>query len=205
MYKKILNENQLKLLDFVKLFNKDFFLVWWTAIALNLNHRKSIDFDLFSAKPIKHLKIIDTIIKNWYKIEHTLVNNSDELTVIVLWVKITFLYYPFLIKARDFIIKDIIKSPDLLDLASMKAYAMWRRSKWKDYVDMYFLLNNKFRVKDISKKAEEIFSWAFDEKLFRQQLCYYEDIDFTEDVEYIWDSIDQDEVKNFLSKIAVLD
>ena len=46
---------------------------------------------------------------------------------------------------------------DLLDLAAMKAYALGRRSKWKDYVDLYFLYLvigaklskiNVWRVKD---------------------------------------------------------
>jgi hypothetical protein len=205
MYKIVLNTNQLKLIDLIKLFNKDYYLVGWTAIALNLNHRKSIDFDLFSSRPIKHNKIIDTLIKNWYKIEHTLVNNSDELTIIILWVKITFLYYPFSIKAKDYIIADIIKSPSLLELASMKAYAMWRRSKWKDYVDMYFLFKNWFSIKDITTKSNEIFLWAFDEKLFRQQLCYYDDIDYSEEVDYIWKSVKQEEIKNYLSKLAIIE
>ncbi len=203
MFKKILNEDQLKLLDLLKLFNKDFFLVWWTAIALKLWHRKSIYFDLFCTKPIKHQNIINTIKKNWFKIENTLVKNSDELTILVNWVKITFLYYPFFIKSENYIIENIIKSPDLLTLSTMKAYAMWRRSKWKDYVDIYFLVKSSISINDISKKAKEIFDWAFEEKLFREQLCYFDDIDYSEEVEYISEPTEQKEIENFLCKIAI--
>ena len=32
--------------------------------------------------------------------------------------------------------------PDLLHLAAMKAYALGRRAKWKDYVDLYFILKD---------------------------------------------------------------
>jgi hypothetical protein len=203
MYNNVLEENQSKLLDLIKLFQKDFYLAWWTAIALYLGHRKSIDFDLFSNKPIKLNSIINTIIKNNYKIDYTLVSNKDELTIVIKWVKITFLYFPFNIDLKDFLIPKIIKSPDLLTIAAMEAYAMWRRSKCKDYVDMYFLLNQNYTIEIISKKAKEIFNWAFEEKLFREQLCYFEDIDYSEQVEYIWENIDDNIIKNFLSKKAV--
>jgi len=203
MYNNVLEENQIKLLDLIKLFQKDFYLAWWTAIALYLGHRKSIDFDLFSNKPVKLNSIINTIIKNNYKIDYTLVSNKDELTIVIQWVKITFLYFPFNIDLKDFLIPTIIKSPDLLTIAAMKAYAMWRRSKWKDYVDMYFLLNQNYTVEIISKKAKEIFNWAFEEKLFREQLCYFEDIDYSEGVKYIWENIDDNIIKNFLSKKAI--
>lgn len=203
MYNNILDKNQNKLLEFIALFQKDFYLVWWTAIALNLWHRKSIDFDLFSNQPLKLNSITNTIIKNNYKIEHTLVSNKDELTIIIDWVKITFLYFPFDVKYKGFLIPKIVKSPDLLTISAMKAYAMWRRSKWKDYVDMYFLLKNNYTIETISKKAKEIFNGAFEEKLFREQLCYFDDIDYSEQVEYIWENIDDSIIKEFLSKKAV--
>lgn len=203
MYSNVLEENQKNIFDFIKLFQKDFYLVWWTAIALYLWHRKSIDFDLFTKKPLKVNSIINTIIKNNYKIEYTLVSSKDELTIIISWVKITFLYFPFDINVDNYIIPKIIKSPDLLTIAAMKAYAMWRRSKWKDYVDIYFLLHNNYTIETISKKAKEIFDWAFEEKLFREQLCYFDDIDHSEQVEYIWENIDDNIIKDFLSKKAV--
>ena len=51
-------------------------------------------------------------------------------------VKFTFFEYPFPIEV-DCKFEDIIKLPDLLNLAAMKAFALGRRSKWKDYVDIY--------------------------------------------------------------------
>ncbi|MDD2487623.1 MAG: nucleotidyl transferase AbiEii/AbiGii toxin family protein [Candidatus Gracilibacteria bacterium] len=203
MYNIVLDKNQISLLPLLKTFQKDFYLVGGTAMALNLYHRKSIDFDLFSKKEIKQNSIINNIIKLGYKIEHTLVNNKDELTVIISGVKVTFLYFPFEIDSSDFLIDEIIKAPDLLTLASMKAYAIGRRSKWKDYVDMYFLLKNGYSIENISEKANSIFGGAFEEKLFRQQLCYFDDIDYTEQVEYIGENIDDTEIKKYLYDIAV--
>jgi hypothetical protein len=46
----------------------------------------------------------------------------------------------------------------LLEIAALKAYAMGRRAKWKDYVDMYFLLKYHFTIDEIAKKTDEIFA-----------------------------------------------
>ena len=72
-----------------------------------------------------------------------------------------------------------------------------------DNVDIYFLINTWFSINDISIKAKEIFDWAFEEKLFREQLCYFDDIDYSEQVDYIWEKIDDNLVKNYLCKKAV--
>ena len=49
----------------------------------------------------------------------------------------------------------------------------------------------------------EIFSTHFNEKLFREQLCYFEDIDFSETIEYMDNAHDEQEIKAFLEKIAI--
>jgi hypothetical protein len=72
-----------------------------------------------------------------------------------------------------------------LTLAAMKAYALGRRSKWKDYVDLYFLLTKHFSIAEISAKASSIFGELFSEKLFRAQLSFFDDIDYTEAVEFL--------------------
>ena len=48
MHKEILTTSQRELLPFVKKFRKDFYLVGGTAIALQIGHRRSIDYDLFT-------------------------------------------------------------------------------------------------------------------------------------------------------------
>ena len=79
---------------------------------------------------------------------------------------------------------DIIKLPDLLTLASMKAFALGRRAKWKDYVDLYFILKEKYSITEIATKGLEVFGNEFNEKIFRSQLSYFKDIDYSEKVVY---------------------
>ncbi len=57
MYLNILSNEQQELLPFLDSFKKKYILVGGTAIALQIGHRKSIDFDLFSIKPIKKSEI----------------------------------------------------------------------------------------------------------------------------------------------------
>lgn len=92
--------------------------------------------------------------------------------------------------------------PSLIDLAAMKAYALGRRSKWKDYVDLYFLLQ-QFSIQEISLKATEIFGELFSEKLFRAQLSFFDDIDYTEEVDYMIEKVPESVVKSFLADKSV--
>ena len=89
--------------------------------------------------------------------------------------------------------------PDLLTLAAMKAFALGRRSKWKDYVDLYFLIQGYYNINDIIHKAEYIYGQEFSGKLFRSQLAFHKDIDYSEPVEYMNGYEVEDEViKAFL-------
>ena len=80
----------------------------------------------------------------------------------------------------------------------MKAYALGRRSKWKDYVDMYFIIRDKFSIDLISERASQIFEQLFSPKQFRAQLSYFADINFAEPVEFVVPAPTEEEIKAFL-------
>jgi len=182
MHHQILNKQQKKILPLLKKFSSNFGLVGGTAIALYLEHRQSIDFDLFTLKKFKNLSIRN-IISKYYKIEKILINELDEYTIIVNGVKITFLHFPFKIEFNNNF-DNIIKTPDLLTLGAMKIYALGQRAKWKDYVDLYFIIKNHYSLKQIIKKAKQIFKNEFNEKIIRVQLAYFKDIDYSEKIIY---------------------
>jgi hypothetical protein len=60
-----------------------------------------------------------------------------------------------------------------------------RRSKWKDYVDLYFIIKSGISLKKIISRAEKIFGNNFNEKIFRSQLSYFKDLDYSEKVDYL--------------------
>lgn len=201
MYLNILSDEQKNLFPFLKQFRREFVLVGGTAIALQIGHRKSIDFDLFKQTSINKKKIKEKIYSLNYP-KQLIFEDSESIHYLVNDVKITFFQYPFAIKpAID--IEGIIKMPDLITLAAMKFYAMGRRAKWKDYVDIYFLLKNYFTISEVSKKASEIFADAYSEKLFRQQIIYFEDIDYSETVEWVNTSVDENIIKDQLIELSL--
>jgi hypothetical protein len=200
MHREILNKDQTDLLPLLKEFKREFYLVGGTAIALYLGHRRSIDFDLFKSTSLNARRItmkIDTF-KLHYKVTR---NVSGQLNLIISDVKFTFFEYPFDIKPVN-IFENSLKLPSLLDLAAMKAYALGRRSKWKDYVDLFFIIKDHYCINEISQRASQIYDQMFSEKLFRAQLAYFNDIDYSEPVEFLIDPVTDIEIKSFLLDAA---
>lgn len=184
MHQNILTEEQIKLLPLVEIFLKDFGLVGGTAIALQIGHRRSIDFDLFSSKEFKNEKIRKVIARSGWKIENVFKDEEGQFAFHVNGVQLTFFQYPFKISFSKHFGK-ILKMSDLLTLAAMKAYALGRRAKWKDYVDLYFIINKYHSIEKIIDKGRRIFKTEFNEKIFREQLAYFNDINYAEEVEFL--------------------
>lgn len=200
MHLEILTKRQTDLLPLIKKFSKQYFLVGGTAIALYIGHRRSIDFDLFTFSSVKVKGLKYTLAKEG--IEYGIIHEeSDQLHIIVNNVKLTFFYYPYQMKHPTGF-ENIISMPELIDLAAMKAFALGGRAKWKDYVDLYFLLKDHFSIEEIERRAEKLFHTAFNAKLFRQQLAWYDDIDYSEIVDFINEDPGKEEVKRFLTDVA---
>ena len=201
MHKEILTSNQVELLPLVRKFFREYYLVGGTAIGLHLGHRRSIDFDLFKFATVNVKRILSKISEFQYSYQITR-HVSDQLNINIKDVKFTFFEYPFQVQVKE-TFENTIRLPGLLDLAAMKAYALGRRSKWKDYVDLYFIIKYHFSITQISSRANEIFDQLFSEKLFRAQLSYFSDIDDSEPVEYLNSPVDDQEIKAFLVDKAV--
>lgn len=183
MHKEILTREQENLLPLLEKFSRMFGMVGGTAIALYIGHRRSIDFDLFSLREFDTYSIRKKISKS-YTIERVVTDQVGYYTVLIKGVRLTFFHYPYHITfSKNF--DDYIKIPSLLTLAAMKAHALGRRAKWKDYVDLYFIIKNYYSIGAIVKKAKHIFGNEFNEKLLRTQLAYFRDVDYREEVEYL--------------------
>ena len=201
MHKEILSDKQLELLPVMAGFRREYYLVGGTAIALYLGHRRSIDFDMFKPSPINHKKTLDRLTESGFPCMVTR-RVTEQMNLIVNDVKVTFFQYPFPVQPTEKL-EPYFRLPSLLQLAAMKAYALGRRSKWKDYVDLYFLLKEHFTIEEISSCAADLFGDLYSEKMFRAQLCYFEDVDYTEEVDYlIPDPPTDEEIRNALTEIV---
>ena len=202
MHINIFEQNQLDLLPFIKKYKKNYYMVGGTAIALIIGHRRSIDFDMFTFGKINvtYLKKQVSESKFSSSVIHAL---PDQIHFIINNVKLTFFEYPFFIDASADV-NGIFKMPNLLTLAAMKAFALGGRGKWKDYVDLYFIIKDFYNPQQISDKAKELFTDVFNPTLFRKQLCYFKDINYTEQVEYMPGfKVPEDEIKAFLIEASL--
>ena len=203
MHPNILTKTQERLLPLIKQFSPSFYLVGGTALALQMGHRQSIDFDLFTDTVFDSLNI-RTIIKKYHHANNRiLIETETEFTLFVDNIKMTFYVYPYTIKhPANF--ESIISFPDVLTIAAMKAFALGKRAKWKDYVDLYFILQHH-SLKEIVGVGHKYYSAGeFDEKLFREQLSYFKDLDYSEPIEYMPGfSVDNSTVKKKLIEISL--
>lgn len=196
MHSEILSTKQTELLPYLKAFNRKFYLVGGTAIALYLGHRRSIDFDLFCENGFAKTYIYSKLRPIPFKI-HKLSEDIDQVHFNINEVKLTFFHFPYPISHKSKF-GEIVSMPELITLAAMKSFALSRRAKWKDYVDLFFMLKYHFSIKEISEEATKSFGVLFSERLFRQQLAFHSDINYDEPVEYVISAPSDDEIKQFL-------
>lgn len=202
MHLNILSENQRHLLPFLSKFKKEFYMVGGTAIALHIGHRLSIDFDLFK-KGIIHPKRITTKFNEKKESFKVTLNRDGQLNLVCRDVTFTFFNFEYDIP-HPLSVEKSITIPSLLDLAAMKAFALGRRSKWKDYIDLFFILKDYYSLSQISAQANLRFGELFSEKLFRGQLNYFKGISFEEHVEFMPGfEVSEEEVKQFLIDAAL--
>lgn len=201
MHPDVLNTNQKQLLPLITTFSPQFGLVGGTAIALHLGHRRSVDFDLFTLQAFD-INRVRSQVRTTAAIEHTFIQGEDELTVLVNQVKLTFYRFPYQIEFSE-TFGEAIRLPKLLTLGAMKALALGKRAKWKDYVDLFFLLK-QFSLADVISETDKLFGSEFNEKLFRVQLSYFKDVDYSEEVIYMpGHETDQKEVEEYLQRISL--
>ncbi|MCK9421330.1 MAG: nucleotidyl transferase AbiEii/AbiGii toxin family protein [Bacteroidales bacterium] len=201
MHLEIFDARQVELLPWLKGFGKSFYLVGGTSIALHLGHRRSIDFDLFRPSPLVKHRIKRKLQLIPFK-QVPLLEDIDQLHLLINGVKTTFFYFPYVIE-HPVKVETFFSIPSLITLASMKAFALGRRAKWKDYVDLYFILKDHYSISEICMECEKNFRDQFSEKLFREQLAFHKDIDYSEPVEFLVTSASEEEIRGFLIEKAI--
>jgi hypothetical protein len=202
MHLEILSREQVDLLGFIKKYTKSYYLVGGTGIALHIGHRKSVDYDLFTDGKVNALSIKKQVSTSGFHYS-TINQRGDQIHFLINGVKLTFFQFPFAIPASLYH-ERYFRIPDLLTLAAMKAFALGGRGKWKDYVDLYYLIKFHFSPKEIGDKAKELFSDVFSPVLFYKLLCYFADISFEEQVEFMPGfEVSEEEVKQFLIDAAL--
>lgn len=177
----------------------EFYLAGGTALALQMGHRISVDFDLFSDREIPEV-LLDKINKVFDGFEIKIViNHSEQLSLMIDGVKIDFVKYNFPL-VTDFVDFNGVKMISPKEIAPMKAYALNYRGTLKDYIDLYFILKEKYAtLEEIKTLAEKKYGHKFDFRLFLEQLLYLKDIS-EEPIEFLKEPATKEEMINFFEK-----
>ena len=169
-----------------------------TALSMQINHRISYDFDVFTDKPIDDRFLLKLKKIFWeYEVE-PMVDTGDELTVMLSGnVKLSFVYFPF-VKLEKAVETDSLDLFSINDLLANKAYALGRRKTWRDYVDIYWALkNNLIDLKKLITITEQKFDGVFSAKLFLEQLVYFSDVAEIE-VDWTGEKVENEDIKKYL-------
>lgn len=172
----ILDNKRRDLLKKVLLYTDNFVLGGGTALAIYLSHRKSFDFDFFSLDPIK--KNLIERISIAIDIKNIANDTPDELTFFTTNdIKVTFLNYPYKHQHELFEAENRLRMFDIKDISAQKAYTIGRRGEYRDYFDLYtILILDYIKLSEIIEIAKKTYGSVFDEKIFLQQLVYFDDL-----------------------------
>lgn len=172
----ILDNKRRTLLKKLLPFTESFVLGGGTALSLQINHRISFDFDFFTFSPVSK-QLLEKLSKK-IDIDNVIVDTSDELTFLTKDdIKVTFLYYPFRAGLEPVEGEDGLKLFSVAEIAIQKAYTIGRRGEYRDYFDLYTILKNNYIGFDtLISKTKKVFGSVFDEKIFLEQLVYFDDL-----------------------------
>lgn len=192
-----LDKNRLDVFNKLRTFKGVGILGGGTSLSLQIGHRVSYDFDIFThGKFPRNLwkDVTITFGKNCQK----LLDFDDQLNLVIPnGVNITFFHddYKHLFTPVK---SEPIDLMNVKDIACNKAYIIGKRPKWRDYVDLYFLLRDRHILFDeLIHFSKTKFGSDFSERLFLQQLVYWDDItDYK--IEFLGDEVHRDETKSFL-------
>lgn len=198
MHPEALSEKNKKVFRKLTAFS-NFYLAGGTALALQIGHRVSVDFDLFSSEkiPSRLLKKVERTFKDGEI--NISVSNPDELSIFIDGTKVTFVKYHFPV-LLSFVEYGGIRLLDKKEIGVTKAYAVGRRGSYRDYVDLYFLISEGHTyLEEIVDLAQKKYGHEFNSRLFLEQLIYLEDIEDTE-VIFLKNRVGKEGVKKFFEE-----
>lgn len=157
----------------------NFVLYGGTAIALQLGHRESVDFDFFGSEKFDP----DDLLKSIPALKNAEITQRDENTLSVKVdrggeVYLSFFGLPHIkpiippLETND----GIMKVASLLDLAGMKASVVQKRAEWKDYVDLVALIEAGITLPMALSAGQAIYKNQFNPQITLKALSYFDDI-----------------------------
>jgi len=151
----------------------NFYLAGGTALSLYLGHRFSIDLDWFA----EEFNYDVSFRRQLEKLGKLSIDSESEKTFngILDGVKISFFEYPYRLIAPKKLYKNNIFLAGIPDIAAMKMEAISSRGSYKDFIDIYFLLQ-KYSLEELLGFVHKKFANVeYNEAHLLKALTYFED------------------------------
>ncbi|MCU0288168.1 MAG: nucleotidyl transferase AbiEii/AbiGii toxin family protein [Acidobacteria bacterium] len=185
-------------------FLKHFYLAGGTACALHIGHRLSYDLDFFSQTKFD-LLLISRILENTGDF---IIDYSDKDTLIGKFnnTRVSFMYYKYRL-LNDFGRLFSINIASLEDIGSMKIEAIASRGKKRDFVDLYFILNElKMELAEFFELYKKKYAnEKYNEPHILKSLTYFADADNDPNLNMLIDTKWEQVKKFFREQKAILD
>ncbi|MBU1118554.1 nucleotidyl transferase AbiEii/AbiGii toxin family protein [Patescibacteria group bacterium] len=199
MHYEILDKKRKNILPKLATWKNEYVLVGGTALALQMNHRDSIDFDFFTKNDIDTQKLYEQIAQVFEGVRVEKIQEEENTLSVLIDndIRLSFMTYPYAF-LQEPEIDDYLSVASVEDIACMKLSAITGRSSNKDYIDLYYILHD-IPLEDLLKSAEKKFP-EFNENLVLKSLVYFDDI-IDEPVKFQGGmEIDKNEMQDFLKK-----
>lgn len=193
---ELLDKKRQKVFKTLSTFKNDGYLAGGTGLALQINHRRSKDFDIFIDRSVDN-KLKLKVERIFGKVSFS-VNTSDQISFKTPeGINITFLWYYFK-PISDFVKTNSLSLASADDIVADKAETIGRRAVWRDYVDIFLLLKSKnYTLKRIIDLGKKKFKGEFVEMQFLEQLRYFDDLQIVP-IDFTKKKYSDEEIKNYL-------
>jgi len=200
MYWNVLSKKQsnlLKKMGFLKRYG--FYLAGGTALALQIGHRTSVDFDFYTEKKFDNRKLLRDLEIRFRNIK--LIQIPEQTLIVKIEGReVSFFHYPYPLVYPPLKEKESPPLASKEDIAAMKIISIIQRGSKRDFVDIYFLIKN-FGLKKIFEITEKKYP-SFNPYLGLQALTYFKDAEegkVKRKITYL-QPINWKEIKKFLIK-----
>lgn len=200
IFLEILDTERQKVFKLLAEFRGDGYLAGGTALALQLGHRVSIDFDVFTYKTIG-TRLRSKITKH-FSIQQVHLNTSDQYTFTTDEnIEVTFVWFDFPL-IRPLVPTPSISLASIIDIAANKANTLGLRAVWRDYVDLFWLMREEGApLQDIIAWAKQKYPTEFVEAQFLEQLVYFADLTVTP-IQFSKKRFSTQDIQSFLQEVV---
>lgn len=152
------------------------YLAGGTALAFQIGHRASVDFDFYTNRHFKKGALVELFhahLKEWkFKVAR---NEDDTLELNIMPdIHLSCFYYRYHLLESPRTIAGVLVA-GLKDISAMKLVAISQRGTRRDFIDIYYLLQ-RFTLREILRFTQEKYS-HFDIYNGLRGLLYFKDAD----------------------------